>query len=661
MSRKIIGITVGTTLSPNSIKDKMASQLEEYATKDFVADKISEAQLGGGSDESVDLSEYLTETEAEGLYQPKGQYLTEHQTLKTINGQSIVGSGNITIAGDGQGGAITFDETLTISGAVADAKAVGDRFAPVEKIAKEFVFVDEKPVVAGGNDFSIEGFLKPDGTISTTSSSIRTDYINVSAYERIIVNVRTSAVSISPAVWFDADKNYISGETGVTSTTGPTEYEYNVPEGAVYVISSSAVSKSDGKCIYGIYERAILNNSNKLSVCYISPNGTDSNDGATANTPIATFEKAKSILDSNGELIFLEGDYWNYNIDLSAFAKISTIGSARIIIYKNKVTSAELLDGYTRVYSTPFAYSFNYENLWQHDVPDEMTLIPDIDRHPVHNWRTHRLTSTRLYRAETVEEIENTTDRYMYYIDTTNDVMYFSAPNSDFENHPIIVPGNNEIAASTNRTVDISGLEVQYATLNVGKLSGTISNCKVFFAQVVGCIIWDHAYGLTLYQCEAGGSANDGINGHGDGKIVAYDCYVHDCRDDGESCHNLCVITQFGGLYEYNGNGCTPATMGGASYYNVHIRHASGNFPWTEGQKGTGFFASEATAATTAPDGSRASAYMYCNSCVAEDCVSGFRATNSGDRGPAVIYVNCVAKENETNFYGGTQMNCVEL
>lgn len=33
--------------------------------------------------------------------QPKGDYLTEHQELKTINGQSIVGSGNLEISGDG--------------------------------------------------------------------------------------------------------------------------------------------------------------------------------------------------------------------------------------------------------------------------------------------------------------------------------------------------------------------------------------------------------------------------------------------------------------------------------------------------------------------------------------------------------------------------------
>lgn len=41
-------------------------------------------------------------TEEMGNKQPKGEYLTEHQKLKTINGQSLVGEGNIEISGSGE-------------------------------------------------------------------------------------------------------------------------------------------------------------------------------------------------------------------------------------------------------------------------------------------------------------------------------------------------------------------------------------------------------------------------------------------------------------------------------------------------------------------------------------------------------------------------------
>ena len=69
-----------------------------YATEEFVTQKVAEAQMGGAE---VDLSAYPTKKEVEATYQPKGDYLTEHQKLKTINGQSLVGEGNIEITGSG--------------------------------------------------------------------------------------------------------------------------------------------------------------------------------------------------------------------------------------------------------------------------------------------------------------------------------------------------------------------------------------------------------------------------------------------------------------------------------------------------------------------------------------------------------------------------------
>ena len=72
---------------------------------------------GGGS---ADLTNYYTKAESDGRFQPVGEYLTstpeeyvtegelnskgyltEHQPLKTINGKSLVGPGNITIEGGG--------------------------------------------------------------------------------------------------------------------------------------------------------------------------------------------------------------------------------------------------------------------------------------------------------------------------------------------------------------------------------------------------------------------------------------------------------------------------------------------------------------------------------------------------------------------------------
>ena len=86
----------------------------QYATETYVNQKIAEVEAG-----SVDLSNYYTKPETVSLlnnYATKAEipdvtglasqtwveekgYLTTHQPLKTINGESIVGTGNITISG----------------------------------------------------------------------------------------------------------------------------------------------------------------------------------------------------------------------------------------------------------------------------------------------------------------------------------------------------------------------------------------------------------------------------------------------------------------------------------------------------------------------------------------------------------------------------------
>ena len=99
----------GVIVNPDGTIDTSA-----YATETYVDEKIAEIQGG-----SVDLSNYYTKPETVSLlnnYATKAEipdttglasqtwveakgYLTTHQPLKTINGESIVGTGNITISG----------------------------------------------------------------------------------------------------------------------------------------------------------------------------------------------------------------------------------------------------------------------------------------------------------------------------------------------------------------------------------------------------------------------------------------------------------------------------------------------------------------------------------------------------------------------------------
>ena len=111
-----------TEENANSLYQQKGSYAEEshtHSTQDisglqsYVDERILQAQLNGGGNQEIDLSTYLTKSEAASTYQPIGNYLTEHQDLsgyqpagdyvKTISinsgtKQSIDNTGNIDLS-----------------------------------------------------------------------------------------------------------------------------------------------------------------------------------------------------------------------------------------------------------------------------------------------------------------------------------------------------------------------------------------------------------------------------------------------------------------------------------------------------------------------------------------------------------------------------------
>ncbi len=502
-------------------------------------------------------------------------------------------------------------------------------------------------------DFVSGGFLRPTGVYSENASYNTTDYIDITGCTSITLNANVKTKSCSPAVWYDAEKNYISGETVDTSAFDVTilnAYTYEVPDGAVYVRSSCATNTNPATLTaerVGAsstpdepFEPAVSDEANKV---YISVDGNDENTGLSADDPIATFARAKAVGGENGTLVWMSGDYWCPDgVNLGAFAKMRTDGTVRLIYYSHKFDSANLVDGYTRVYSVPCDTAIT-GSIWQHDVADSRTEIAFEDRHPLHRDRTHRLPSTRIVSVTGVDitstdtagylgTMEAATDNYLYYYDADAGVLYFTAPDADYSAHPII-KGSSTIIKGSARDVHIRGLNILYAQISVGALFGVIEDVSVLGGYGGGCIIWDGASGLSLIRCEAMGADNDGINGHATGHITCRDCWGHDNLDDGESCHNSCFITQYGGLYEHNGSGCTPATGGEGMYYGTIARNNGY----------TGFSAQGVDAV------------IMCNGCLATANNIGF---NVGGTATGTL-INCVAGGNTTNFNGGKRYNCV--
>lgn len=521
--------------------------------------------------------------------------------------------------------------------------------------------------VATDLDFSIDGFCRPtpksNGELFGTNTGYsRTDYVNIAEYERITVHVRPRTDSVSPCVWFDGNKNYISGE--IAAVLEESDFTFTVPKGAVYAIFSSEKTITSARTVFGTKMVSLVDvlddlqkKVNALStaqgVCYLSVSGSDDNDGHTPNTPVQTLGKVRELLAEDGELIFMAGDYYNVNYDLSSFAKVSTIGNVRFIYHDKKFTEAALVEGYARVYSVP--HTGNYSDyLWQFDVPDANTAISAEERHPLQRNRTHRLEHTRLYPvtkfdttsadlAGYLATMEATTDKWMYYMDGSN--CYFTVPDADFASHPVIIPSDTTLKASEKKTVYISDLKVYFASILTTNLSGVLDGLTVGYHTKSGAIMWDDTFGMTLKNCEAVASTNDGINGHDSGDIVCYNCWGHDNSDDGESDHEECHIIQYGGLYEYNGNGCTPASGASGEYISTICRN-NGAWDWVSDPAGTGFSAQSAS--TTG------AAQMYCIGCYSYGNKIGFRQKNNSK----ATFINCVSKNDETAFGAGTQINC---
>ena len=147
-----LSITTDGTLSANVVSGEPDEYLKSASIsgneltlvkKDNTTITFIPTTGGGGSAERVDWANVYNKP---ATFPPSAhthsQYLTEHQSLKTVNGESLVGTGNITISGEPTEylkGAAVSGNTLTIT--KKDNSTVV--FTPTENV--DWANVDNKP------------------------------------------------------------------------------------------------------------------------------------------------------------------------------------------------------------------------------------------------------------------------------------------------------------------------------------------------------------------------------------------------------------------------------------------------------------------------------------------------------------------------------------
>lgn len=317
---------------------------------------------------------------------------------------------------------------------------------------------------------------------------------------------------------------------------------------------------------------------------YVDPaSGSDENAGTKAS-PFKTIAHALTV---NKEVYLKDGVYGESGITMVDGAKIKAvnIGKAIFMPTANKVIEADgtLMSGSEKVYqvsvTSTMATKLNgHRFIYQYGVDDPLTEIDGDFRLPIHGDKQYRCDFTAIKRLTSAAAVEES-EQYAFYVDTTNNILYYSRPEAVSESNFIFQPSNTALFSSVaNKTFELAGMRIYSLVLQLSQsINAKVEDCQVFACGGGGCICFDQVNNLQLIRCEAArGETNasnttgDGFNSHGNSvdknKSVfsLIECWAHDNYNDGYSDHELSEGTLIGGVYEYNcvgghGGGLTPA------------------------------------------------------------------------------------------------------
>ena len=482
----------------------------------------------------------------------------------------------------------------------------------------------------------------------------------------------------------------ITDANNIVLSKGVTSDDFALVDG-VYTCTKQITSKSAKYLHFSVYngsstltvDMVKADKVNASHIRYVSPSGSDDNDGTDVIHPFATINKA---IRDGGRTIMLVGGVYRQNIDLSfAVDGVQIMSASRytqpVLYAPNSLlseTETAVADT-TKVYSCPCTKTFDDKNIWifQDGVPDAATEISTTDRHPLQRGKQYRCPDTKIVccSATTTEaaitEIENASG-YKWFIDTTNHVLYFSRPQEITSENPLCGSFGSSLFSNNKRglKMEMIGVGVKYQKINLtGFGSPELTDCFVGNVRSESGIQYDGSAGAKLYRCEAfrvffTANSGDGINAHSETSGDAFakqtgsfqiDCWSHDNCDDGYSDHERCETTIIGGLYENNGAGVTPAQGSHCTCYNTYARY-NGEADF--------FYTGNPSSAEGGVGGQ-----IACYGCVSQGNGSGkgYRLNGSAIEG---LFVNCVCIDRDTAFYAestgsgsqvGTLVNCTTV
>lgn len=453
---------------------------------------------------------------------------------------------------------------------------------------------------------------------NTGSKKVRTFLVAGQPYQFTLTSVGDSAPvniqGIKADGTFDVIGSMISTTTGTTITITPTQNYYGF---TIYY-----GSKTTATSVNVLFETPTTGGMGLPDVVYVDAvNGDDTNPGTTESAALATFAAAFSKTGVDTTIILIGDTTERLNIKTKSNQRsvrlIGKRGLVNRIICGTKIDSGTLVAGTTNVYQTPLS-SFSTADrfqLFQHEVFDESTLIPDNERHPLQRGKTYRCDSTKITRVTSLDAVK-TSEGYTFFYDTDAQMLYVKIKEgTTLAANPVYIPGGSGIFGNDGSVAfEMVNIECWYGSIFLRSChGGRAIDCAAKYAFGGGAWSWDAAIGVELIRCEAarafsGSITGDGFNAHStttDPALAKHtvatmiDCWSHDNNDDGYSDHERCETTIIGGLFEYNvKGGITPSYGSHDTIYNAYCRKQAdngialvGSAKATEGGRGSQIFA----------------------------------------------------------------------
>lgn len=447
---------------------------------------------------------------------------------------------------------------------------------------------------------------------------------------------------------FDVIGSMISTPAGTTKTITPTKnyYGFTIFYGSKTIATSANV----------LFETPTTGGMGLPDVVYVDAvNGDDTNPGTTEGAALATFAAAFSKTGVDTTIILIGDTTERLNIKTKSNQRsvrlIGKRGLVNRIICGTKIDSGTLVAGTTNVYQTPLS-SFSTVarfQLFQHEVFDESTLIPDNERHPLQRGKTYRCDSTKITRVGSLDAVK-TSEGYTFFYDTDAQMLYVKIKEgTTLAANPVYIPGGSGIFGNDGSVAfEMVNIECWYGSILLRSChGGRAIDCAAKYALGDGAWSWDAAIGVELIRCEAARALSSSTTGNGfnanstttDPALAKHtvatmiDCWGHDNNENGYSDHERCETTIIGGLFEYNvRGGITTAYGGHDTIYNAYCRKQTDN------------------------------GIALVRSAKAEE----------GGRGSQIFAIGCICENNKVNYYvsgdkSGTDenfgkfVNCVSL